>query len=164
MTRVHGSIGLIDWGDDANGGAILVDEREQNDTGAETDEAIARALEETEDESPQQAPSHSLSRTGSGSSGVSNSAPNHDTRRHDWDAAASGRRDRNVGQSSSSHSQRDQQTNRKGNKNKSGGRRNGPRRPMPRYEDREEFSEDENDDFGGGAYDYDYVDMNWESL
>ncbi|KAG8780085.1 hypothetical protein FRC15_009754 [Serendipita sp. 397] len=160
MNRVHGTIGLIDWGDDANGGVILEEMRQfrqNNNNDTETDEAIARALEETEDEGPQPVSSHSLTRTGSGSSGGSGTLQGNEARGGGRNPASNGdsRQRRDVGQGSQQ---------RKGKKKAR--RRTGvpQHRSYPRYENKDELSEDENDDFGGGGWDYDFTDMNWEAL
>ncbi|KAG8780102.1 hypothetical protein FRC15_009748 [Serendipita sp. 397] len=160
MNRVHGGIGLIDWGDDANGGVILEEMRQfrqNNNNDTETDEAIARALEETEDEGPQAVSSHSLTRTGSGSSGGSGTLQGNEARGGGRNPASNGdsRQRRDVGQGSQQ---------RKGKKKAR--RRTGvpQHRSYPRYENKDELSEDENDDFGGGGWDYDFTDMNWEAL
>lgn len=165
MTRVHGSIGLMDWGDDRNAaraGWGDVEEMEERNRAA-----IMRVLEETDDvRSPE--PPHSRSGSNGGSVGVANR-----------DNVRGG--GRGVGRGGRGGATREPNNNRvwdtRQKANSTGGfhsrgrgryqQRRGqpPRRSYHhRYETRDEFSEDENDDFGGGHWDFDFADMDWESL
>ncbi|CCA77053.1 hypothetical protein PIIN_11038 [Serendipita indica DSM 11827] len=156
MTRVHGSIGLIDWGEaeDDDGWQLAImmnDAHDQNGIGRR-DLRHAHGVEvgwgggEQVEELP-----NSLAQSGSGSSA---GRPIVSTSRRKNGQQASANQD----QASSSNKARTRR--RKG--------KQGPNyqtRPhRNHYDDKEEFSEDENDDFGVADWDYDYADVNWEAF